>query len=75
MADLKGRRILVTGGAGFIGSHIIDLAATWLGEAVRVRGDLTTFVDERPTPEGGRIAVDVDDAASFTINYRGGAVC
>jgi predicted dehydrogenase len=39
-----------------------------------VRGDLTTFTAERPTPEGGRVAVDVDDAASFTIDYRGGAV-
>jgi predicted dehydrogenase len=63
-----------TGALGDLGSHLIDLAAAWLGPAARVRGELTTFTAERPTPDGGRVTVDVDDAASFTIEYAGGAV-
>jgi predicted dehydrogenase len=63
-----------SGVLGDLGSHLIDLAATWLGEAVRVRGDLTTFTTERPARGGGRVEVDVDDAAGFTIDYANGAV-
>jgi predicted dehydrogenase len=63
-----------SGALGDLGSHLIDLAGAWLGEAVRVRGVLTTFTPERPAPEGGRVAVDVDDAADFTVEYAGGAV-
>jgi len=37
MADHKGRRVLVTGGAGFIGSHLVD--------ALIARGDEVAVVD------------------------------
>jgi predicted dehydrogenase len=63
-----------SGVLGDLGSHMIDLAASWFGEADRVRGSLVTFTPERPTRDGGSIAVDTDDAASFTVDYASGAV-
>lgn len=63
-----------SGALGDLGSHLIDLAASWLGEAQHVRGRLTTFVRERPTGDGGQVSVDVDDAADFTVEYAGGTI-
>ncbi|MCP4664175.1 MAG: SDR family oxidoreductase [bacterium] len=41
MMDFRGRSVLVTGGAGFIGSHLVD-AFVERGAAVRVLDDLST---------------------------------
>src|SRR4051794_28200549 len=40
------RRVLVTGGAGFIGSHVVD--------TLRRAGDLPVIYDRRPSPWHGR---------------------
>lgn len=63
-----------SGALGDLGSHVIDLASQWLGEARRVQGSLTTFVPERPGPDGLPAPVDVDDAANFTIEYGDGVL-
>jgi predicted dehydrogenase len=68
------RALAGSGALGDLGSHLIDLAGSWLGDARRVQGHLTTYVAERPAPGGGLAPVDVDDAAGFTVEYASGAV-
>jgi predicted dehydrogenase len=57
-----------------IGSHLIDLALWLLGPVARVRCDLRTFTAERPSGDGGMMAVDVDDAATCQLEFASGAV-
>src|SRR5579883_1986358 len=46
------REMAGTGVLGDLGSHLIDLARWWVGEFRAVLGHLTTFVHERPLPDG-----------------------
>jgi predicted dehydrogenase len=55
------------------GSHLIDLALWFGGPIERVVASGVTLVPERPTSDGGRGVVDVDDAASWIALYESGA--
>ena len=58
LASLKARQVLITGGAGFVGSHLADglLAA---GHRVRVLDDLTPQVHQDGPPSYLSTAVDL----------------
>lgn len=64
-------------GSGALGDtavHIVDLARFLVGEISEVTGMLTTFVRERPLPDGvGMGKVDVDDTAAFLARFQSGA--
>ena len=62
-----------SGNLGDLGSHMIDLAHWLVGPVSRVTARLTTFTKERPALEGGRVKVDVDDAASCIFEFANGA--
>ncbi|MGH7293575.1 MAG: NAD-dependent epimerase/dehydratase family protein, partial [Polyangiaceae bacterium] len=70
--DWKGKHVLVTGGAGFIGSHVAD--------AVLARGARVTVFDDFSTgfrefvPKSDRVGVveaDLLDAARVTSAMNG----
>jgi UDP-glucose 4-epimerase len=53
-------RILVTGGAGFVGSHIVDAYVT-AGHQVVVVDDLSTGKRERVHPKARLVEMDIND--------------
>jgi predicted dehydrogenase len=63
-----------SGVLGDLGTHIIDLARFLVGEPASVSGITTTFIPERPTPDGGTAHVDVDDAFEAAITFQNGAI-
>jgi predicted dehydrogenase len=68
------REIAGHGTLGDLGSHVLDLARWLGGEIAAVNGITRTFVPERPAENGGMAPVTVDDAASATLEFAGGAI-
>ncbi|NPD66144.1 Gfo/Idh/MocA family oxidoreductase [Lichenicola cladoniae] len=54
-----------------IGSHILSMARSLLGEVESVCGRLDTIHGERPLPDGSRRAVGVDDQANMLVRFAG----
>ena len=75
LMEIEGRRFLVTGGSGFVGSHVVDaLVAAGAGEVV-VFDQRVVRRESRPAASrAGRVRVvegDVRDAASVGAATRG----
>jgi predicted dehydrogenase len=71
------RKAIAGGGALFdIGSHILDLLYSLLGEYAAVQGTLDTLIPRRPSvPGGGDLQeVDVDDIALLHLRTRSGVL-
>lgn len=66
----KGRLMLVTGGAGFIGSHLVD-ALIASGMRVRVIDNFATGRREYVNPAAELINADIRDAASLSGAFEG----
>ena len=63
-----------SGALGDLGAHIIDLARFLVGEPTAISGLTQTFIKDRPTDDGGRDTVDVDDAFVSLVQFANGAI-
>ena len=57
---------------GDLGSHLIYLTRWWCGEVARSCGFQQTIVPKRRLPNGDDLAVDVDDACGFWLEFASG---
>lgn len=71
---MTGRRYLITGGAGFIGSHLAALLAA-RGDAVAVLDDLSTGRSENLPPGTPLVQGDIADPAARDPLLAGAAGC
>jgi UDP-glucose 4-epimerase len=74
MTQATPRPVLVTGGAGFIGSHLVD-ALLARGHAVRVLDDLSTGRRANLDPRCELIEGDVADPAAVAAAFDGVSGC
>ena len=63
MADISGQTVLVTGGAGFIGSHIVDVLAE--DNEVRVVDDLSSGSSSRLPDSVELVQADIRDSRAI----------
>ncbi len=63
-----------SGGIGDMASHRIDYAHLLIGQPARATGLVKTFLPERITDTGERMATDVEDWTAFIVEYHTGAV-
>lgn len=66
---MKGARILVTGGAGFIGSHIVD-ACERRGDIVFSIDDMSSGKRENLNPSIGNYEVDISDFSALEKVFK-----
>jgi predicted dehydrogenase len=59
--------------AADLGSHIVSLARYIVGPIAKLSADIDTVVTERPTQDGGRRPVEVDDQARALVRFANGA--
>ena len=69
------KSICGSGAIGDLGAHIIDLAHYLVGDIKSIGAYTSTFITERPLPDGsGTGTVDVDDAFVASLEFENGAL-
>ena len=63
-----------SGALGDLGSHVIDLGRSLVGEIASVSAQTRTFIKQRPWGDGTMGTVDVDDAFAAVVEFDNGAL-